>query len=118
MENADVLAASAFGDKDHPTFIAMQTAEMRALSTNPSSAKHVDTTESMKSNSYFKDGVWVTMTSVFDEYTAHQMPWIITVHTDKSERGHRCHFNTDQSNFKSLDPPLLEMPRILLIALC
>jgi hypothetical protein len=60
----------------------------------------------MSKASYFHGNVWVTVSSTWDIYTAHQMPCLIIIHGDKSERGYKCHFDVDLENYKTLDPLL------------
>ena len=83
--NSDVLSGSSFGDKAKPIYLSFQTSVMSALSIDPANAKQVDSIESMSKASYFHGNVWVTVSSAWDIYTAHQMPCLITIHGDKSK---------------------------------
>lgn len=63
------------------------------------------TIESRKA-SYYHTNIWATVSSTWDICTAHQMLGLTAIHTDKTEREYKCHFEEDLENFKYSTHPL------------
>ena len=99
--NPEVIRKVRMPDKELPfTSISFQTDAMEEMAVNALSSKQVDSIMSASETTFYKDKMYVTITSCWSEVIMGQFPTLVTLHSGMDEKAYKlCHFDIEHESF-------------------